>query len=151
MIDAWNVVHDKMYPSPYDRDKMLLSFIEAVNCNKGVPENHNFLISNLYSNSAEVYQNGLWVTVDKKKTLQMFFEHKVRELDEKENLKNGQKVYNYDSPYGILDKLEDYYKWRDSLVKKVERLIYSHREMIKETKRQSRVASNNNICHSCKM
>lgn len=133
--DIKNICSTKLY------NKLLISFIEAVNCNKDVPENHNFLISNLRSNTAEVYQDGSWVTMDKKDALDKFLDNKQRELS---TLKTSDKLDNL--PRKIRSDVEDHIdaciedddeESLEDRPKAVERLIYLHRERITETKRQS--------------
>jgi hypothetical protein len=128
--------------SPNLYNKLLLSFIEAVNCNKDVPENHNFLISNLRSNTAEVYQDGSWVIMDRKDALDMFLDNKQQEL---RTLKTSDKLDNL--PRKIRLRVEDHIdaciedddeESLEDRPKAVERLIYLHRERIKETKMRSR-------------
>jgi phage FluMu protein Com len=134
--DIQKVCSSKLY------NELLLSFIEAVNCNKDVPENHNFLISNLRSNTAEVYQDGSWVIMDRKDALDKFLNNKERELS---TLKTSDKLDNLprDIRLSVEDRIDacvedDDEESLSKRPKEVERLIYSHRDRIKETKMRSR-------------
>lgn len=118
-------------------NKLLLRYIEKVNCNKSAPQNHNFLISNLRSDSVQVFTGGKWVTMQKKEALERFLEFKEQELT---NLHACEKMASL--PEGM--RLNVQYAAEDDddeslgeRPKQVERLLYTHAKTIKETKKKT--------------
>lgn len=120
-----------------DYNDIILKYIEKVNCNKDVPQNHNLLISNLRADYAHVYKGGKWTTVLKQNAIEEFIGIKKDQLAdlEKGEVATGLSGVLRDSILSAVDNdNEDDIK---RCPKQVEQLMYSYRDIIKETKKQT--------------
>ena len=122
-------------------NKLLTHLIRKVNCNKEAPQNHNVLITNLRSDTAQIFSEGSWVTVSKKEVLEKLIFDKEKEM---ESLQKSNKLDDLSirKKMDIIDNLQACLEDDDeeSLLKRpreVERVIYSHRDIIKETRDRS--------------
>lgn len=123
--------------SQYRFNRLILRYVEKVNCNKDVPENHNIIVDSLRSGYVQIYENGVWSEAPKKQALERFIASKTRELQELHDGEQGSHLSEYQRKiirYTVGD--DDQEALRDR-PREVAQVIYNHRETLKQTKKKT--------------
>ena len=111
-------------------------YIEKVNCNKNAPQNHNIVVDSLRSDTVDVFQDGHWGKKPKKNTMKSFLDNKEKELMDLHDGEKGASLHHDRRKlirYTVEDDDDDEVRQRS---RQVERLLYEHRDIMKDAKRR---------------
>ena len=117
-----------------DFSNVVPRYVEKVDCNPKYPQNHNLAVTNLRSDSVDVYVGDRWITKSKRETLDAYVDQKIEELSRVKDTPLVQTLPPLNQKHLRFAINDEELAYR--LPKKVEKLLYSYRDLINKTRKQ---------------